>query len=67
MTMPTLSSPMTSLWGVGPERAKQLERLEVRSTEDLLLHRPQRYEDRRNFRPIAELQVEEPAITRGRS
>src|SRR2546427_11785506 len=60
-----LAQPVTALRGVGPERAKQLERLEVRTVEDLLLHRPRRYEDRRQFRPIAELQLGEPAVTRG--
>src|SRR5262249_49521238 len=41
-------------------------RLEIHSIEDLLLHRPRRYEDRRHFRPIAEVIVDEPATTRGR-
>ena len=62
---PPLSRPVTTLYGVGPERAAQLERLEIRTVEDLLLHRPARYEDRRHFRPIAKLQVHEAAITRG--
>src|SRR3989442_12940001 len=60
-----LARRVTTLWGVGPERAAQLARLEIRTVEDLLLHRPRRYEDRRHFRPIAELQLDEPAITRG--
>ena len=62
---PPLARPVTSLWGVGPERASQLARLEIRTIEELLLHRPRRYEDRRHFRPIAELHRDEPAITRG--
>ena len=44
---PALAQPVTSLWGVGQERAFQLARLEIRTVEDLLLHRPRRYEDRR--------------------
>src|SRR5437870_1480972 len=60
-----LARPVATLWGVGPERASQLARLEIRTIEDLLLHRPRRYEDRRHFRPIAELDRDEPAITRG--
>jgi len=56
---------VTTLNGVGPERAKQLERLEIRSIEDLLLHRPHRYEDRRQFLPIAQLTVGAAATTRG--
>ncbi len=60
-----LARPVTTLYGVGPERATQLARLEIRTVEDLLLHRPRRYEDRRQFLPIAELQPGEPATTRG--
>jgi len=53
------------LWGVGGERARQLARLEIRTVEDLLLHRPRRYEDRRHFRSISQLTKEEPATARG--
>jgi len=60
-----LARPITTLSGVGPERAGLLARLEIRTIEDLLLHRPRRYEDRRQFRPIAQLQLDEPATTRG--
>jgi len=60
-----LARPVTVLAGVGPERAAQLARLEIRTIEDLLLHRPRRYEDRRQLRPIAQLQLVEPATTRG--
>jgi len=63
-TLP-LARPVSSLFGVGPERASQLGRVDIFTVEDLLLHRPRRYEDRRHFRPIAELQLDEPAITRG--
>jgi ATP-dependent DNA helicase RecG len=54
-----LAAPVTSLWGVGGERAAQLARLEILTIEDLLLHRPRRYEDRRHFRKIAELTKDE--------
>src|SRR5438876_2072287 len=60
-----LSRPVRTLWGVGPERAAQLARLEIFTIEDLLLHRPRRYEDRRHFRPIAQLVLDEPAVARG--
>ncbi len=62
---PPLAQPVTVLPGVGPERARQLARLEIRTIEDLLLHRPRRYEDRRQLRPIAQLQPGEPVTTRG--
>ena len=61
-----LAKPVAALYGVGPERTAQLERLGIRTVEDLLLHRPARYEDRRRFRPIAEFRLGEAALTRGR-
>lgn len=39
---------VTVLRGVGPERAALLARLEITAIEDLLSHRPRRYEDRRH-------------------
>ncbi len=63
--MPVLQRPVTSLRGVGAERAKQLARLDIHTVEDLLLHRPRRYEDRRHFRAIAELTRDEAATARG--
>jgi ATP-dependent DNA helicase RecG len=64
-TLPPLQKPVMELWGVGSERAAQLARLEIFTVEDLLLHRPRRYEDRRNFWPIHQLQLNEPTTTRG--
>ncbi len=64
-TVSPLAVPVTTLWGVGGERAKQLAKLEISTVEELLLHRPRRYEDRRHFRPVADLQLSEPALTRG--
>jgi ATP-dependent DNA helicase RecG len=61
-----LDRPVSSLFGVGPERAAQLGKLEIFTVADLLLHRPRRYEDRRRFRPVAELDLHQPAITRGK-
>ena len=63
--IPPLARPVTTLSGVGPERAAQLARLEIRTVEDLLLHRPRRYEDRRRLRPIAQLELGEATTTRG--
>jgi ATP-dependent DNA helicase RecG len=60
-----LAQPVTALAGVGPGRAAQLGRLEIRTVEDLLLHRPRRYEDRRQMRPIRQLELGEPVATRG--
>jgi ATP-dependent DNA helicase RecG len=62
---PPLGKPVTSLWGVGGERAAQLARLGIVTIEDLLLHAPRRYEDRRHFRKISELTKDEAFTARG--
>jgi ATP-dependent DNA helicase RecG len=61
-----LLTPLNQLPGVGSERAAQLQRLELRTVGDLLLHRPRRYEDRRHFQPIAALQLDQPALVCGK-
>ena len=61
-----LETPLTSLRGVGTERAAQLDRLGLRTVNDLLLHAPRRYEDRRHLLKIRELKLGESATTRGR-
>jgi ATP-dependent DNA helicase RecG len=61
-----LAAPVATLWGVGSERVKQLGRLGIATVEDLLLHRPRRYDDRRHFLPIARLQLGEAATVRGK-
>ena len=60
-----LQRPVSSVWGVGEERAKLLARLDIFTIEDLLLHPPRRYEDRRKFLSIRELKVKEAATVRG--
>lgn len=61
-----LDTPLHDVWGVGIERAKQLERLKLFTVGDLLLHQPRRYEDRRHFRSIRDLELNTPATVRGR-
>jgi ATP-dependent DNA helicase RecG len=61
-----LQSRVTELYGAGPERAAQLARLRIFTIGDLLLHRPSRYEDRRNARPIRDLALKEPTLVRGK-
>jgi ATP-dependent DNA helicase RecG len=46
----------TSLKGVGPKLAEKLERIHVHNVLDLLLHLPNRYEDRTQVKTIASLQ-----------
>src|SRR5580704_9363784 len=61
-----LAAPVSSVWGVGEERAKLLARLEIFTVEDLLLHKPRRYEDRRKFLSIRDLKLKEAATVRGK-
>ncbi|MBI3874425.1 MAG: ATP-dependent DNA helicase RecG [Verrucomicrobia bacterium] len=65
-TVPPLDTPVSRLWGVGPEREAQLARLGLRTAGDLLLHAPRRYEDRRHCVAIKELLQGEAATIRGK-
>lgn len=60
------SRPVDTLAGVGPERAQLLARLGLQTAADLLQHRPRRYEDRRTFRPLANLSAGEFCLCRGK-
>ena len=61
-----LAASVASVWGVGDERARLLARLEIFTIEDLLLHKPRRYEDRRRFLAIRDLKLKEAATVRGK-
>src|SRR5262245_59336886 len=52
-----LGDPVQFVKGVGPERARALQKAGIATLEDLLLHLPLRYEDRRSFARIAELRA----------
>ncbi len=52
-----LESPVQFVKGVGPQRAETLAKLGVNTAEDLLLHVPMRYEDRRQFARVADLRI----------
>ena len=45
--METLTSPVTALRGVGPQKARALEKLGIRTLGDLLRFYPRTYDDRR--------------------
>src|SRR5256884_9238652 len=61
-----LDAPLKAFRGIGPERASQLARLGIHTVGDLLLHRPRRYEDRRRFRAIVDMQLSKAATARGK-
>jgi len=50
-----LHAPVQYVKGIGPQRAEALSKVGVRTAEDLLLHLPMRYEDRRSFARVADL------------
>ena len=50
-----LQAPVQFVKGIGPQKAEALGRAGVVSAEDLLLHLPMRYEDRRSFARVADL------------
>ena len=52
--------------GVGPARAKALEKLHIFTKRDLLMHYPRAYEDQRDVTKIANVRVGEQAILVGR-
>lgn len=62
--LPELAS-VRSLRGVGDGLAVRLEKLGVRTVQDLLFLLPLRYEDRTTIRPIGALRVGERAVVEG--
>jgi ATP-dependent DNA helicase RecG len=50
-----LHAPVQYVKGIGPQKAEALGKAGVRTAEDLLLHLPMRYEDRRSFARVADL------------
>jgi ATP-dependent DNA helicase RecG len=65
-TAPPLDErPVTHLRGVGPALAATLERLGLRTVQDLLFHLPLRYEDRTRVVPIGTLRSGDRAVIEG--
>ena len=56
-----LTDPVTVLKGVGETRAQQLEKLGIRTLQDLVCFFPRNYEDRTKFLPLNQLTVGEPS------
>jgi ATP-dependent DNA helicase RecG len=50
-----ITKPVQFLKGVGPRRARLLERLGLRTVEDILHHLPVRYYDRREMTPLGQI------------
>ncbi len=60
-----LTDPVTKLTGVGPQLANKLEKLHVRSVQDVLFHLPHRYEDKTTVTPIGALLPEMSSVVIG--
>lgn len=59
-------TPVQYVKGVGPVRARHLERLGIRTLEDILYYLPWRYEDRKNLKKIRDLKYGNLETTTGR-
>jgi len=57
--------PVTVLKGVGPRVAGRLERLQIRTVQDVLFHLPARYEDRTRVTPMGAVQSGQPVVVQG--
>ncbi len=57
--------PVTELKGVGPKSAQRLERLGIRSVQDLLFHLPLHYQDRTRVAPVGGLRPGDQAVVEG--
>ena len=60
-----LDSSLTALKGVGPRMAERLERLSLRSVEDLLFHLPYKYQDRTRVVAIGSLRPGSEVVIEG--
>ena len=62
--MPDLSTGVQFIKGIGPQRAKALEKLGISTLQDLIAWFPRRYEDRRQAKRLADLAPDETACVR---
>ena len=66
MTDANLASiPVTALHSVGEQVAKRLEKLGIRTVQDVLFHLPIRYQDRTRHTPIDQLRLGDEAVIEG--
>jgi ATP-dependent DNA helicase RecG len=59
------AAPVESLRGVGPALAEKLHRIGIATLLDLLLHLPNRYQDRTRVTPLAALRADSEALVIG--
>ena len=56
--MPSVDDSIQFVKGIGPKKAKLLEKLHIRTLRDALETYPRDYEDRTHITPIAEIDME---------
>lgn len=61
----SLRSPVSEVRGIGSSLTRHLEAMGIRTVEDLLLHFPRRYLDRRRISRICEVRIGEEATVVG--
>ncbi len=59
-------TPVQYIKGVGPARAKLLDKLGIKTLENMLYYFPWRYEDRKNLKTISDLTSGVPETTAGK-
>jgi len=57
--------PVTALKGVGPRNAEKLEKIGVRTVQDVLFHLPFRYQDRTRITPMGSLRHGDQVVVEG--
>lgn len=57
---------VTAVSGIGPKKAQLLLNLGIRTVEDLYLHYPRDYEDRREITPVCQMSEERKILVRAR-
>ena len=64
--MSSQSPPLSSIMGIGPQRAELLAKLGLVTHDDLLHYVPRRHEDRRHLTPLSEAQEGAAITVRGK-
>lgn len=64
--MASLEQPVTALTGIGSQTANRLQKLGIRSIQDLIFHLPYRYEDKTRLYQISTLTAGMTALICGR-
>ncbi len=61
-----LGQSVTKLPSVGPKMAKTLEKLHIKTIQDLIFHLPYRYQDRTRLLPINEVRIGDTVVVEAR-